>query len=113
MSTTVFTLCSVLPIPLIVFDCCRPHLPARFAAAGLLTSSKESVLLLLLLPAVTNASRTTLMELATLSWHHPTLQLFKAPPGIMPRIASNAEVYGHVAEGPLAGVPISGGVEHA
>lgn len=27
----------------------------------------------------------------------------------MPRIASNAEVYGHVAEGPLKGVPIAGG----
>ncbi|KAF6261584.1 hypothetical protein COO60DRAFT_1268650 [Scenedesmus sp. NREL 46B-D3] len=57
---------------------------------------------------VTNASRTNLMELASLSWHGPTLALFGAPPAMMPRIASNAEVYGHVAAGPLAGVPIAG-----
>lgn len=60
------------------------------------------------LSAVTNASRTNLMDLSTLNWHSPFLELFKAPPGIMPRIVSNAEVYGHVAEGPLKGVPIAG-----
>lgn len=49
------------------------------------------------------------MDLSTLQWHAPFLQLFKAPLAIMPRIASNAEVYGHVAEGPLKGVPIAGG----
>lgn len=58
--------------------------------------------------AVTNASRTNLMDLSTLNWHAPFLELFKAPPGIMPRIVSNAEVYGHVAEGPLKDVPIAG-----
>ncbi|KAF8063674.1 hypothetical protein HT031_003529 [Scenedesmus sp. PABB004] len=57
---------------------------------------------------VTNASRTNLMDLATLSWHGPALELFGAPLGIMPRIASNAEVYGAVAAGRLAGVPIAG-----
>eukprot|EP00882_Tetradesmus_deserticola_P007483 GHRQ01007882.1.p1 GENE.GHRQ01007882.1~~GHRQ01007882.1.p1 ORF type:complete len:387 (+),score=181.69 GHRQ01007882.1:614-1774(+) len=57
---------------------------------------------------VTNASRTNLMELASLAWHGPTLELFGAPPAMMPRIASNAEVYGRVAAGPLAGVPIAG-----
>lgn len=67
------------------------------------------LLLLCLHPAVTNASRTNLMDLSTLNWHTPFLSLFRMPPGIMPRIASNAEVYGHVAEGPLAGVPIAGG----
>jgi glycerol kinase len=60
-------------------------------------------------PAVTNAARTNLMELSSLSWHSATLELFGAPAAMMPRIASNAEVYGHVAAGPLAGVPISGG----
>jgi glycerol kinase len=58
--------------------------------------------------AVTNAARTNLMELSSLFWHGPTLQLFGAPAAMLPRIASNAEVYGHVAAGPLAGVPISG-----
>jgi glycerol kinase len=57
---------------------------------------------------VTNASRTNLMDLSTLNWHEPFLQLFKIPPGIMPLIVSNAEVYGHVAEGPFKGVPIAG-----
>jgi hypothetical protein len=33
-----------------------------------------------------------------------------ATPEMMPRIASNAEVYGQVAQGPLAGVPIAGEV---
>lgn len=58
--------------------------------------------------AVTNASRTNLMDIATCTWHLPFLELFKAMPEMMPRIASNAEVYGWVAEGPLAGVPIAG-----
>lgn len=58
--------------------------------------------------AVTNASRTNLMELTTLSWHEPFLDLFKLKLSAMPRIVSNAEVYGHVAEGPLVGVPIAG-----
>jgi glycerol kinase len=48
------------------------------------------------------------MDLSTLDWHTPFLELFKAPAAIMPRIVSNAEVYGHVKEGPLQGVPISG-----
>ncbi len=71
----------------------------------------DTTLLLFVLPlhvAVTNASRTNLMDLSTLNWHTPFLELFKAPLSIMPRIASNAEVYGHVAEGPLKGVPIAG-----
>eukprot|EP00879_Flechtneria_rotunda_P029111 GHRR01031379.1.p1 GENE.GHRR01031379.1~~GHRR01031379.1.p1 ORF type:complete len:108 (+),score=28.42 GHRR01031379.1:851-1174(+) len=58
--------------------------------------------------AVTNASRTNFMDLATLSWHEPTLKLFQAPRSMMPRIVSNAEVYGHVSEGPLKGAPIAG-----
>jgi glycerol kinase len=48
------------------------------------------------------------MDLSTLAWHQPYLRLFGAPAGIMPRIASNAEVYARVAGGPLAGVPIAG-----
>ncbi|KAL4431102.1 hypothetical protein ABPG75_006358 [Micractinium tetrahymenae] len=58
---------------------------------------------------VSNASRTNLMDLATLSWHEPTLRLFGVPPAMLPQIRSNAEVYGTVkAEGPLQGVPIAG-----
>ena len=57
---------------------------------------------------VTNASRTGLMDLATLSWHEPALRYFGVPAGALPRIRSNAEVYGRVASGPFAGVPIAG-----
>lgn len=57
---------------------------------------------------VSNASRTLMMNLATRQWHEPYLQLFGATPAIMPRIASNVEVFGHVKEGPLKGVPIGG-----
>jgi glycerol kinase len=48
------------------------------------------------------------MDLATLQWHEPFVRLFKMRPEMLPRIASNVEVYGHVSTGPLQGVPISG-----
>lgn len=57
---------------------------------------------------VTNASRTMLMDLATCQWHEPFLELFHMPKSALPKIVSNAEVYGHVAMGPLTGVPIAG-----
>lgn len=41
-----------------------------------------------------NASRTNLMDLSTLSWHEPTLALFGVRPDMLPEIRSNAEVYG-------------------
>ena len=41
-----------------------------------------------------NASRTNLMDLSTLSWHEPTLALFGVRPDMLPQIRSNAEVYG-------------------
>ncbi|EFN59182.1 hypothetical protein CHLNCDRAFT_18995 [Chlorella variabilis] len=56
-----------------------------------------------------NASRTNLMDLRTLTWHKPTLHLFGVRPDMLPDIRSNAEVYGTVAvDGPLQGVPIAG-----
>ncbi|GLI71029.1 hypothetical protein VaNZ11_016146 [Volvox africanus] len=82
---------------------------------------------------VTNASRTLLMDLDSLDWHDPTLAAFRCPRAILPRIASNAEVYGLITPtaatapiygnasgssggfaspihplGPLEGVPIAG-----
>ncbi|PSC73566.1 Glycerol kinase [Micractinium conductrix] len=57
---------------------------------------------------VSNASRTNLMDLQALSWHQPTLELFGVAPRMLPQIRSNAEVYGTVKDGPLAGVPIAG-----
>src|ERR1035438_6295360 len=57
---------------------------------------------------VTNASRTQLMNLETLAWDEEILALFNIPAAMLPRIASSSEVYGHVAAGPLAGVPLAG-----
>jgi glycerol kinase len=57
---------------------------------------------------VTNASRTQLMNLASLEWDEELLRTFDIPAALLPRIASSSEVYGHVADGPLKGVPIAG-----
>ncbi|MBZ5532424.1 MAG: glycerol kinase GlpK [Acidobacteriia bacterium] len=57
---------------------------------------------------VTNASRTQLMNLQTLDWDPELLRAFQVPEKILPRIASSSEIYGRVAEGPLAGVAVAG-----
>ncbi|KAK9813541.1 hypothetical protein WJX73_005927 [Symbiochloris irregularis] len=57
---------------------------------------------------VTNASRTSLMDLQTLQWHTPTLKLFGLSEGMLARIHSSAEEVGRVRAGHLAGVPITG-----
>jgi glycerol kinase len=57
---------------------------------------------------VTNASRTLLMDLRTLDWDDALLEAFGVPRALLPRILSSSEVYGEVADGPLAGVPIAG-----
>ncbi|GMH37285.1 hypothetical protein BSKO_05158 [Bryopsis sp. KO-2023] len=57
---------------------------------------------------VSNASRTLMMDLGGRKWHEPYLKHFGANIDIMPRILSNVEVFGHVKEGPLKGVPIGG-----
>jgi glycerol kinase len=56
---------------------------------------------------VTNASRTQLMDLATLAWDDDLLALLKIPRACLPAIRSSSEIYGE-AGGPLAGVPIAG-----
>lgn len=63
---------------------------------------------------VTNASRTLLMNLATLDWDSDILSLLDIPRRMLPRIASSSEVYGH-AKGALGGVPVAGdlGDQHA
>jgi glycerol kinase len=57
---------------------------------------------------VTNASRTQLMNLETLTWDEEILGLFDIPAAMLPRIVSSSEVYGPVAAGPLARVPLAG-----
>jgi glycerol kinase len=57
---------------------------------------------------VTNASRTQLMNLETLAWDEEILGLFGISAAMLPRIVSSSEVYGHIASGPLSGVPLAG-----
>ncbi|XP_054006241.1 glycerol kinase [Hylaeus anthracinus] len=57
---------------------------------------------------VTNASRTMLMNIETLSWDPTLCRYFDIPIQILPEIRSSAEVYGEIAIEPLKGIPISG-----
>jgi glycerol kinase len=57
---------------------------------------------------VTNASRTQLMDLETLSWDQEILKTFNIPYSLLPRISSSSEIYGHIAAGALRGAPIAG-----
>ncbi|MBV1704435.1 MAG: glycerol kinase GlpK [Hyphomicrobiales bacterium] len=56
---------------------------------------------------VTNASRTQMMDLATLDWDDGILKLFDVPRACLPAIRSSSEVYG-TARGMLKDVPIAG-----
>jgi glycerol kinase len=57
---------------------------------------------------VTNASRTQLMNLATLDWDPKLLEELLIPRALLPRIVASSEVYGEAKTPVLAGVPISG-----
>ena len=56
---------------------------------------------------VTNASRTMLMDLATLSWDDEILGIMGIPRSMLPEIRSSSQVYGD-ATGVLAGIPVAG-----
>jgi glycerol kinase len=57
----------------------------------------------------TNASRTLLMDLDTLTWDSDIAAEMKIPLSMLPEIKSSSEVYGQVRErGALAGLPIAG-----
>ena len=57
---------------------------------------------------VTNASRTQLMNLKTLSWDKEILNLFGIPEAMLPRIHSSSETYGLARERSLQDVAIAG-----
>lgn len=57
---------------------------------------------------VTNASRTQLMDLKTLSWSDELLATFDIPRAMLPVIRPSSEVYGTVTSEVLPGVPIAG-----
>ena len=56
---------------------------------------------------VTNASRTLLMDLATLDWDNELLRIIGVPRAMLPQICSSSEVYG-TARGLLEGIPVAG-----
>ena len=57
---------------------------------------------------VTNASRTQLLNLASLQWDPEILAAFDIPANILPRIASSSELYGDATLDSIAGVKIAG-----
>jgi glycerol kinase len=57
---------------------------------------------------VTNASRTQLMNLATLDWDQQILEHFRVPQKMLPRIRSSSEVYGLAQLEVIKNVPIAG-----
>jgi glycerol kinase len=57
---------------------------------------------------VTNASRTLLMDLESLDWHEPSLELMGIPRALLPAIRSSSEVYGEAAGTAVGGRPIAG-----
>jgi glycerol kinase len=57
---------------------------------------------------VTNASRTMLMDLETLDWHEPSLELMGIPRSMLPEIRSSSEVYGEAKGTAAGGRPIAG-----
>ncbi|KAI0675939.1 glycerol kinase [Trametes maxima] len=57
---------------------------------------------------VTNASRTLLMNLSTLTWDPILSKFFEIKDSVLPKIVSSSEVYGELAYGPLKGVKIAG-----
>ncbi len=56
---------------------------------------------------VTNASRTLMMNLATLDWDDEILEVLGVPRAMLPEIRPSSQVYGQ-AVGLLAGVPVAG-----
>jgi glycerol kinase len=56
---------------------------------------------------VSNASRTMMMDLATLAWDDEILGILGVPRAILPEIRASSEIYGQ-ATGDLAGIPVAG-----
>jgi glycerol kinase len=57
---------------------------------------------------VTNASRTMLMDLKSLSWDEEIAGIIGVPMSMLPEIRASSEVYGEVAGGGFQGIPIAG-----
>jgi glycerol kinase len=87
-----------------------PGARARAEAGEILFGTMDSWLIWNLtgrhLTDVTNASRTMLMNLASLDWDEALLAAIGVPRAMLPQIVSSSEVYGE-ARGTLAGVPVA------
>ena len=57
---------------------------------------------------VTNASRTQLMNLASLSWDEDLLREFQVPAAVLPKICASSEVYGKAQYTLVKDVPLTG-----
>ena len=57
---------------------------------------------------VSNASRTMLMDLKSLDWHEPSLDLMGIPRSMLPEIRSSSEVYGEAKGTAIGGDPVAG-----
>ncbi len=57
---------------------------------------------------VTNASRTMLMDLESLDWHEPSLELMGIPRAMLPEIRSSSETYGEASGTAVGGRPLAG-----
>jgi glycerol kinase len=86
-----------------------PNARARAQAGDLLFGTIDSWLLWHLtglhLTDVTNASRTQLMDLATLDWDDTLLAAFGVPRAVLPQIVPSSRIYAETPDGiPVAGV---------
>jgi glycerol kinase len=57
---------------------------------------------------VTNASRTLLMDLQTLDWHAPSLELMGIPRALLPELRSCSELYGEAVGTAVGGRAVAG-----
>jgi glycerol kinase len=57
---------------------------------------------------VSNASRTMLMDLATLDWDDELCSVIGVPKAMLPEIRPSSAAYGDVKQGSFAGVPVAG-----
>jgi glycerol kinase len=57
---------------------------------------------------VSNASRTMLFNIHTLSWDDELLRLFDIPASVLPTVRSSSEAYGRVQTAGLADIPVAG-----
>ena len=57
---------------------------------------------------VSNASRTMLFNIHSMTWDEELLTLFNIPPGMLPEVKSSSEFYGKTAGRFLTGMPVAG-----